>query len=141
MKLITWISFLTAGVVGACTVPTVPIEHSASSTNNVALTQELAAYLEPDFGDDLIVDYDLLRDVPTQVGVAIPKYYVWLIARHNETIVIEGAARIAAEGDNDFAVLNFVSQPEIVRDPAQLARIFPAVLISDIELRAGLVRE
>ncbi len=138
MKTIFWISFLTAGIVGACTVPAVQVENSASSTNNVALTQELAAYLKPDFGDDLIVDYDLLRDVPTQVGVALPKYYVWLIAWHDETVVVEGAARIAAEGDDDFVVLNFISQPDIVRDPAQLTRIFPAALISDIELRAGL---
>lgn len=127
------VSLVAAGLVSACTVPVTPVQ---TPDANVALTQELETYLEPDFGENLVVEYELLRDVPTQVGVALPKYYVWLTASQGTTVVVAGAARVAAEGEDKFAVLNFVSQSAIAADPEQLTRIFPAALIPDIEARA-----
>lgn len=134
MKRLFLLGLVVAGLLSACTVPEAPVQRSDA---NVALIQELETYLEPDFGEDLVVEYDLLRDVPTQVGVALPKYYVWLTARQGTTVVVAGAARIAAEGEDRFSVLNFVPQSAIADDPEQLTRIFPAALIPDIEARAS----
>lgn len=104
--------------------------------HNAALAETLANDLAPTAGPDLVVDYVLLRDIPTQVGVAVPKYYVWFVASQQGQVVAEGAARIAALSDDEFTVLNLVSRSDILADPAQLERIFPAALIPDIERRA-----
>jgi hypothetical protein len=124
-----------SGLINACMVPDDTVQ---STGTNPALAQELATYLEPDFGDTLTVEYELLRDIPTQVGVAVPKYYVWLIATEGDAVLVEGAARVAAEDAETFTVLNFVSQQSIQEKPDQLDSIFPAALIPAIETRAGL---
>ncbi len=107
---------------------------------NASLAEALASYLAPTAGPDLVVDYALLRDIPTQVGVAVPKYYVWFVASQQGQVVAEGAARIAALSDDEFTVLNLVSRSDILDDPAQLEPIFPAALIPDIERRATAER-
>jgi hypothetical protein len=103
---------------------------------NAALAEALNNYLAPSLGADLRVEYALLRDIPTQVGVAVPKYYVWFVARQQGQVVAEGAARIAALSDDEFTILNLVSRSDILDDPAQLERIFPTALVPDIERRA-----
>jgi hypothetical protein len=132
------ISALASGLMSACVVSEEPAQQSAT---NPALAQELATYLEPDFGDTLTVDYELLRDIPTQVGVAVPKYYVWLTAMEGDTVLVEGAARVAAEDSETFTVLDFVSRQSVVENPEQLNSIFPAALIPSIRTRAGLSGE
>ena len=58
------------------------IAANVPSTNDFRpfLIRDLTAYLKPTHGDKLKVDYELLRDGPTQSGVAYPKFYVWLRA-------------------------------------------------------------
>jgi dethiobiotin synthetase len=129
---------LASGLMNACVITESSIQPTGT---NPALAQELATYLEPDFGDNLTVEYELLRDIPTQVGVAVPKYYVWLIATEGDAVLVEGAARVAAEDAETFTVLNFVSQQSIQENPDQLDSIFPTALIPAIETRAGLERE
>lgn len=129
---------IATGLMNACMAPDNTVQ---STGTNPALAQELATYLEPGFGDNLTVEYELLRDIPTQVGVAVPKYYVWLIATEGDTILVEGVARVAAEDAETFTVLNFVSQQSILENPDQLDSIFPAALIPAIETRAGLETE
>lgn len=140
---ILWTGALTVALLGGCVPPPETSderpEASVSSSpmaQNPALAAALADYLAPTLGDDLVVDYTLLRDIPTQVGVAVPKYYVWFVASQQGQTVADGAARIAALSEDRFTVLNLVSRPDILDDPAQLERIFPTALIPDIERRA-----
>jgi hypothetical protein len=102
------------------------------------LIRSLTAYLKPKIGQGAIVDYELLRDVPTQVGVADPKFYVWVTARKNSKTILDGAARIAAIEKKEFDVTHFVTRQEIVADPSALARIFPATLLPKIRAKAGI---
>ncbi|MEY2408094.1 MAG: hypothetical protein QOF48_764 [Verrucomicrobiota bacterium] len=124
-------------------IPGVAESHIAAnvpSTNDFRpfLIRDLTAYLKPNHGDKLTVDYELLRDGPTQSGVAYPKFYLWLRATNAEKTVIEGAVRVAAVDKKRFDVTDFVPRSEIVSHPDSLARIFPQALIEKIHTKAGV---
>ncbi len=148
---IVWAGAIMVALLGGCMSPqALPNRSDANQpeappstspmAENAALAEALASYLAPSLGADLTVDYALLRDIPTQVGVAVPKYYVWFVASQQGQVVAEGAARIAALSEEEFTVLNLVSRSDILADPAQLERIFPAALIPDIERKATAER-
>jgi hypothetical protein len=101
------------------------------------LIRDLTTYFHRTNGKD-IVDYELLRDGPTQVGVAYPKYYVWVTITMPDKSVLEGAARVAAEEKRSFRVTNFISRSDIIANPAELARVFPKALLDKIRTRAGV---
>jgi hypothetical protein len=96
------------------------------------LLRDLRAYLQPDYGDKLTVKYELLRDVPTQSGVASPKFYLWLQATRGKKIVIAGVAKVAAIDKRQFEVLQFIASADIVANPQDLDRSFPAELVPKI---------
>jgi hypothetical protein len=50
------VSILASGLMSSCMVSEAPIQPGAT---NPTLAQALATYLEPDFGNDLTVDYEL----------------------------------------------------------------------------------
>ena len=102
------------------------------------LVRDLTTYLKRKLGEGVIVDYELLRDVPTQVGVASPKFYLWLKAIKPDKTVIEGAARVAALDKKEFNVTTFLTRDEIRAKPDDLARIFPKALIEKIRAKAGI---
>jgi hypothetical protein len=110
------------------------------STNDFRpfLIRDLTAYLKPTYGDKLAVDYELLRDGPTQSGVAYPKFYVWLRATNAERSVVEGAIRVAAIDRKRFEITGFVPRAEIISHPDSVASIFPAALIEKIQAKAGV---
>ncbi len=116
------------------------IEANVPSTNDFRpfLIRDLSSYLKSTHGDKLTVDYDLLRDVPTQSGVAYPKFYLWLRAADAEKNVIEGAVRVAAIGKKRFDVTDFLPLNDIVSHPDAVDRIFPQALIEKILTRAGV---
>jgi hypothetical protein len=124
-------------------IPGVAESHIAAnvpSTNDFRpfLIRDLTAYLKPTHGDKLTVDYELLRDGPTQSGVAYPKFYLWLRATNAEKTVIEGAVRVAAVDKKRFDVIDFVPRADIVSRPDALGRIFPQALIEKIHTKAGV---
>ena len=84
------------------------------------------------------MDYELLRDGPTQSGVAYPKFYLWLRATNAEKTVIEGAVRVAAVDKKRFDVTDFVPRADIVSRPDALDRIFPQAVIEKILTKAGV---
>lgn len=67
------------------------------------------------------MDYELLRNGPTQSGVAYPKFYLWLRATNTEKTVIEGAVRVAAIEKKRFDVTNFIPRTYIVSHPEAVA--------------------
>ena len=130
----------------ACTscraqIPHITESHIAAnvpSTNDFRpfLIRDLTAYLKPTLGEKLTVEYELLRNEPTQSGVAYPKFYLWLRATNAEKTVIAGAVRVAAVDKKQFYVTNFVPLPEIISHPDSLMRIFPQALIEKIHTKA-----
>jgi hypothetical protein len=139
------LSFLLTFALVACTcrsqIPGVAESHIAAnvpSANDFRpfLIRDLTAYLKPAHGDGLTVNYELLRDGPTQTGIAYPKFYLWLRATNAEKAVIEGAVMIAAIDKKRFDVRNFVPRSEIISHPDSIARIFPQALIEKIHAKA-----
>ena len=74
------------------------------------------------------VTYELLRDGPTQSGLAYPKYYVWAKAVGSDGMVVEGAARVAAIERTRFEITDFVTRQAITANPGSLAMVIPAAL-------------
>ena len=105
---------------------------------NRLLQRDLTAYFRTGEGQEYDVRYEMLRDGPTQSGIAYPKFYVWVRVSDQDTVVREGAAQLAAIGRERFEVTQFIERAEIERDRTQLRMVFPAAVISTIESKIGL---
>jgi uncharacterized protein YaiE (UPF0345 family) len=99
------------------------------------LRRDLTTYFRESTGKKTTVAYELLRNGPTQSGVAYPKYYLWATARVGKKTVIEGAARVAAIGQERFDVTDFLSQAELKKDPTTMESVFPRAVCDKIRQR------
>ncbi|HEY9827228.1 MAG TPA: hypothetical protein V6D19_17460 [Stenomitos sp.] len=84
------------------------------------------------------VEYELLRDGPTQSGVSYPKYYLWVKVHSKNAVIAEGAVRVAAIDQKRFEVTNFLSRSSIQSNPNDVDTVFPSVLVPSLLLRAGV---
>jgi hypothetical protein len=83
------------------------------------------------------VEYKLLRDAPTQSGVSLPKYYLWLKILSNDRIIKEGAIRVAAINNQRFEVTHFLIKENIRSHPEKIDKIFPSLLKDNILVLAN----
>src|SRR6058998_2120737 len=60
------------------------------------LKRDLAKYFSANNGQVTSVEYELLRDSPTQTGISYPKFYAWVRIVRNARDKEEGAVRLAA---------------------------------------------
>ena len=103
------------------------------------LERDLQAHFADQFGSDCLVDYQFLRKGPTQSGVSLPKYYLWLkVSDSNKENQTEGAARVAAMDKKDFEVLQFFNKKSIQSKPEAMKMTFPAPLVPSIWKLAGV---
>jgi hypothetical protein len=79
------------------------------------------------------VTWELLRDGPTQTGISYPKYYAWVRVRIKDSLLIEGATRVAAIEKKYFDVTHFVGRQEIENQPEQIFAIFPKPVCEKIK--------
>jgi hypothetical protein len=102
---------------------------------SIILTRDLNSYFSQKLGSQANVEYQLLRDQPTQSGVAFPKFYAWvtIASLPSERKVEEGAVRLAAEDKASFSVTDFVSVDEIRTHPDSLKKVFPSDVIERIK--------
>jgi hypothetical protein len=91
------------------------------------LSRTLTNYMCAGFSDKCVCQYELLREGPTQSGIAYPKYYVWAKSIDGGKVTSEGALRLAAE-DKSLYVTKYLSKKDILADPSELDPIFPAAL-------------
>jgi len=110
---------------------------------NVPSPEFFDAYMKRDLGSYLCkrpgscrIEYQLLRDGPTQTGIAYPKFYVWAKCFIKDRLQTEGAARLAAIDKKEFQITNFLSRNQISNSPQQVGEIFPAPLVRNILQRA-----
>lgn len=101
------------------------------------LTRDLEAYLQTRSGKRLKVEFDFLRDGPTQSGMSFPKYYVWLRATQDGKPVEQGAARVAAIEQKAFNVTDYVTREQIKSGKVDITSIFPAALLDKIRAQAN----
>ncbi len=96
------------------------------------LKRDLQRYFcwEPE--KDCRVEYELLRNGPTQTGLSYPKYYLWARCFKNDKLATEGAVRVETIEQDSFHVTHFLSGKEILASPDDVATIFPAALANKI---------
>ena len=105
-----------------------------SAFDNI-LRRHLESYFADARADPVRIVYELLRDGPTQVGVALPKYYLWVQIFDGGRLLEEGAARVAAIEQTQFEVTHYVPRAEILRRPGDLERTFPKPVADKIRER------
>ena len=99
------------------------------------LKRDLKNYLCAE-SKDCTVEYELLREGPTQTGISYPKYYLWARCLRKPTVECEGAVSIAAIEQKRFDVTNFLSRDDISKSPERVGSIFPAALVDKIIQKA-----
>jgi hypothetical protein len=105
------------------------------------LERDIRAFLVQRAQEDVQFSVDLLRTPPTQVGVAFPKYYVWIEASSPTQGDLSGAARVAAVNGREFSIQEFITRRDINAQPDALYRTFPASLVPHIAEQArGRIR-
>ena len=90
------------------------------------LKREITAYVTDRDDKGISVTVELLRNAPTQSGVALPKFYVWIVKRDAKGAVMEeAAARIAAVEKKRFDVIQYYTKKRIVAEPDLVKKVFP----------------
>lgn len=102
------------------------------------LVRDLESYFKESLKKTVRADYELLRDAPTQTGIAYPKYYAWVKIFDGDKLIEEGAVRLAAIDKKRFEVTSYLSKTDIERSPGAIEHIFPKALIETIKKKAGL---
>ena len=102
------------------------------------LIRDLTAYLKPQLSDGVTLDYELLRDGPSQTGIAYPKFYLWVTVAKPEKLVVDGVARVAAIEKKGFQVTVFIPRADIIANPDILASVFPQSLLDKVRSKAGV---
>jgi len=131
-------------LVGACTASCQSIGESIADSHiraNVPDEKDFDAFLKRDLElyfkelkkKDVAVEYQLLRDGPTQSGTAFPKFYVWVTVKENGTLLEDGAARVAAMEKKRFGVYDYLARADIERDVEKIYQVFPRPVADKIK--------
>jgi hypothetical protein len=104
----------------------------SSETFEPLLRRDLLAYFARDDSSVTSVEFKLLRNGPTQSGVAYPKYYLWVKAFAGSKSKEEGAIRVAAINRERFEVTDFLSKANVQSASSEVGSIFPAALVPSI---------
>ena len=99
------------------------------------LDRDLAAYFSAAGIDVARVEYEMLREGPTQTGIAYPKFYVWVRAIDKIGTAEEGAASVAAVDQDHFVVTDYLSKQNILSNPVSIEKVFPKAVCEKIRLK------
>jgi cyclopropane fatty-acyl-phospholipid synthase-like methyltransferase len=103
------------------------------------LSHDLTEYMTDKSDKDIKVTYEMLRDGPTQSGVALPKFYIWIEKRSVDgTLMEDAAARIAAVGKTHFDIVQYYDRERIKKEPDLIKQVFPAEVAEKIFKKVGL---
>jgi hypothetical protein len=103
------------------------------------LHRDLEAYFgSKGAGGHVSVEYELLRQGPTQSGVAYPKFYAWVQVQEGGRLLRAGAVRLAAIERQRFEITDFLLADEIRRSPDAITKVFPAPVCDRIQEKVGL---
>ncbi|PZO36957.1 MAG: hypothetical protein DCF19_19925 [Pseudanabaena frigida] len=99
------------------------------------LKRELTTYFQEMYKEAVTVEYELLRDVPTQVGVALPKYYIWVKIYSQKVLLDEGAVKVAAVERKLFTVSDYLAIADLKKSSEKINQVFPLALGDKIRAR------
>jgi len=105
---------------------------------NKILERDLTKFFSNSTGHNTTIQYELLRNKPTQSGVAYPKFYVWVNILISGKLIDSGAVRVAAIEKTHIEVTNFIPKKQIEQNPRSIESIFPLSLCDNIRLKAGI---
>lgn len=97
------------------------------------LKRDLTAYFKERNNRVVTVEYEFLRNAPTQTGIAYPKFYAWIKIYENKNLIDEGAVRLAAIEKKRFEVTDYVSKKEVQTEPEKIYKIFPRAVADKIK--------
>lgn len=89
------------------------------------LERDLAAYFGHRAGKQVTVDYEMLRDGPTQTGIGYPKFFAWVSVREADRVLEEGAVVLAAVDKKSFSVNDYHEASSIKQAPLTVRDSFP----------------
>lgn len=95
---------------------------------NKFMERDLKAYFAKQTGQAVQIRFELLREAPTQTGVAYPKFYLWVIHTNKNKSAQEGAVRVAAIEKQRFEVIDYMSASEIKKNSDAVYRVFPRLI-------------
>jgi hypothetical protein len=101
------------------------------------LERDLRKYFTVPGGAPAALEYEMLREEPTQTGISFPKYYVWVKVVDSGGTVQEGAAQVAAIQKARFEVTHFFSKAQIREGPQDLQLVFPPAVCDAAIAKAG----
>jgi hypothetical protein len=96
------------------------------------LSRDLKEYFTPTYGQ-VNIKWELLRKGATQSGVAYPKYYLWTKVYNADSLVSEGAVRVAGMEKKSFDVTDYVTITEIKNKSVDIYTIFPGQVCEKIK--------
>ncbi len=83
-------------------------------TFNKILTRDLTNFFVNYTGRHITIKYDLLRNKPTQAGVADPKFYIWVKIFNSGNLIDSGAVKVAMVTRTRAEVTNFIPKKQII---------------------------
>jgi hypothetical protein len=104
------------------------------------LTRDLDSYFAERTGKTVAVTYELLRDGPSQSGVAYPKYYAWVSVHADGGVLEEGVVRVAAIDQAYFEVTHYFSAGQMRQDPSCFYAVFADDVRQKIETKLGMAK-
>lgn len=105
---------------------------------NAIFTRDAQTYFTDRKGRPVTVRYEQLRDGPTQSGVGFPKYYLWVKVFSDDTLLDEGAVRVAGVAKDRFEITDFLDTTQIRNHPGFLDPVFPQSVRDTIRSRLRL---
>ncbi len=103
---------------------------------NTILQRDFLKYVTDTGDKDITVKVELLRDLPTQSGVGLPKFYCWIEKRNAKgRIIEEAAARIAAVNKDHFDIIQYYDRKRIQAEPDLMVKIFPKDVYEKIVIK------
>lgn len=97
------------------------------------LTRDLENYFSEIFETPVKVEFEMLRNSPTQSGVSLHKYYLWVILKEGQRAFNAGAVRVASIDRKFFEITDFLSIDEIKANPDRIRMIFPEPVCEKIQ--------
>ena len=89
------------------------------------LRRDLEKFFSARYSKSVTVRWEVLRQGPTQTGIAYPKYYLWVVVTEGNAQFSEGAVRLAAIDKKEFDVTDFVDVADIRASRQDISSIFP----------------
>ena len=101
------------------------------------IKQGLVEYFKKNYSaTDL--DYQLLRDIPSQVGVSYPKLYAWVEVKGTSPGKLSGAVRLSLREKKYCVVTHFLSSQDIRKNPKSAFFVFPTGLLPKVFSKCGI---